>query len=354
MSSLPIISSHYLRPAFKLVEDSSTYFGYLHKASLPPRLPDYPFFIPLFAAFEVYKSIVCQLGLEHSLKRIVSLANDESLFDDCKNRLPLSFPSPPARILPQWISIIRQSNCDSAATNFGDDQNWFIFRTCRLYKDTFLQDMIEIGWLQLAISCLIPSFVPKRFRIRASGNKERKLWTKAHISAPVEFSHHSIAIEISEKDLFFQSPINQRARSNSEKESSVLVPGAIPNSFSESLVAILMSYSPDRWLTIEDFAEITNTSARSIQRYLLESGTSFRKITIETKIKLAKKALEHSNASISKIALDLGFSAPSSFTRCFVNFTGIPPIEYRRLAKESTSNDSLLVTQNQTKIATSY
>ena len=341
MISLPIISSRYLKPAFELVEDSSSFLGYLHKASLPPILPDYPFFIPLFAAFEVYKSIVCQLGLEHTLKRLVSIANEGSLFDDCKILLPLSCPSPPARILPQWISIIRHSNCDSASTNLEDDQYWFIFRTCRHYKDTFLQDMIEIGWLQLAISCLIPGFVPKRFRIRASGNKERKLWTKAHISAPVEFSHHSIAVEISEKDLVFQSPINQHARSISEKESSVLVAGPIPNSFSESLIAILMTYHTDRWLSIEDFAEITNTSARSIQRYLLESGTSFRKIAIETKIRLAKKALEHSNTSISKIALDLGFSAPSSFTRCFVNFTGIPPIEYRRLAKESTSNDLL-------------
>jgi hypothetical protein len=87
--------------------------------------------------------------------------------------------------------------------------------------------MIEIGWLQLAISCLIPSFVPKRFRIRASGNKERKLWTKAHISAPVEFSHHSIAVEISEKDLVFQSPINQHARSNVSVQRPIRFLGAV-------------------------------------------------------------------------------------------------------------------------------
>jgi AraC-like DNA-binding protein len=343
MIFLPVISSEYLRPAYKLVEDTSIYLGYLHKASLPARLPGCPTIIPLFSAFEVYKSIVSHIGLECCIKRLVAISNETDVFADFKQLLPISPPNPPVEILSQWISLIRQSNCETAVTDLGEEEDWFILHTCRHYKDSFLQDMIEIAWLQLAIRSLIPNFLPKRFRIRANSNKERRLWTKTHVSVPVEFSQPFIAVEIIKKDLSFPYPILPNVGTHGKPESCLMSLGSTPVGFPDTLAAILTSYHPDRWLTIEELAEITNSSARTIQRYLLESGTSFRKIVIEAKIKIAKKALTESDALISQIALDLGFSAPSSFTRCFVNHTGISPIEYRKLAQYSNNIESLVI-----------
>jgi AraC-like DNA-binding protein len=71
------------------------------------------------------------------------------------------------------------------------------------------------------------------------------------------------------------------------------------------------------------------TSSRSLQRRLLELGTSFR-LELETaRLHDAKRRLRTSNLPVTRIALDVGFASLQSFSRCFRRSTGLSPRAWR-------------------------
>lgn len=67
--------------------------------------------------------------------------------------------------------------------------------------------------------------------------------------------------------------------------------------------------------TIGRIAPLLKTSARSLQRKLLLSGTSFGKILAETRATMARDYLRKEGLAVSKLAPLLGFSQPSAVSR---------------------------------------
>jgi AraC-like DNA-binding protein len=79
----------------------------------------------------------------------------------------------------------------------------------------------------------------------------------------------------------------------------------------------------------EDVAEILNVSARTLQRKLGDSGTTFKEILDETRHALALAYLSTPQHSVNEITYLLGFSCSSSFTRAFRRWTGLSPSDWR-------------------------
>ncbi|MCT8971112.1 helix-turn-helix domain-containing protein [Microbaculum marinisediminis] len=78
-------------------------------------------------------------------------------------------------------------------------------------------------------------------------------------------------------------------------------------------------------------------SERSLQRYLSAHNTSFQQLFDETRKGLAARYLEDPGLSFSEIAYQLGFSAPSAFTRASYRWFGKKPSVVRgELRKEPT------------------
>lgn len=73
-----------------------------------------------------------------------------------------------------------------------------------------------------------------------------------------------------------------------------------------------------------------NMSRSSLFRRLKEMGTSFKKIKNGVIEEMAKKALVGSQSSVTNIALMLGYSELSAFTRAFRHISGVSPFEYRK------------------------
>ena len=71
-------------------------------------------------------------------------------------------------------------------------------------------------------------------------------------------------------------------------------------------------------------------SRRSLHRHLKEQGTSFQEIKNQIIITTAKQALAETQASITDIALQLGYSEISAFIRSFKHLTKITPLKYRK------------------------
>ena len=77
-------------------------------------------------------------------------------------------------------------------------------------------------------------------------------------------------------------------------------------------------------------AEAHHTSVRSLQRRLAEQGTSFQQLLDDTRRHLAEGHLKNARLDVAEIALLLGYSEQSAFTRAFRSWTGVTPALWRR------------------------
>jgi AraC-like DNA-binding protein len=83
----------------------------------------------------------------------------------------------------------------------------------------------------------------------------------------------------------------------------------------------------------EQVAELLNVSARTLQRRLGDSGTTYKEILDETRRVLALAYLSTPGHSVGEVTYLLGFSAGSCFTRAFRRWTGQSPSDWRAQAR---------------------
>lgn len=81
---------------------------------------------------------------------------------------------------------------------------------------------------------------------------------------------------------------------------------------------------------IEWVASMLDTSSRTLQRHLKTEGTTFNRLVDDALNRHAKNLLRQTSASITDIALRLGYSDHAHFTRAFRRWTGVAPSTYRR------------------------
>lgn len=82
--------------------------------------------------------------------------------------------------------------------------------------------------------------------------------------------------------------------------------------------------------TAQQVARALNLSVRSLQRRLVESGTTFRDLSETVRGELAQGYLANPRVSISEVAVMLGFSEQSAFNRAFKRWTGETPGRWRK------------------------
>ena len=83
-------------------------------------------------------------------------------------------------------------------------------------------------------------------------------------------------------------------------------------------------------VSLEHIASELGIEARSLQRRLVKAGTSFQKIFDKVRLELACYYLERTSLDITAIALELGYSEASVFSRAFKRWTGFSPDKYRK------------------------
>jgi AraC-type DNA-binding domain-containing proteins len=86
--------------------------------------------------------------------------------------------------------------------------------------------------------------------------------------------------------------------------------------------------------SIERISRQLGTSSRTLQRRLQEAGTSFRHELSLVRQELALSYLRDPRLQIVDIAMLLGYSEHSAFTRAFKEWSGRSPHEARQLNSE--------------------
>ncbi|HMM62792.1 MAG: AraC family transcriptional regulator [Mesorhizobium sp.] len=82
---------------------------------------------------------------------------------------------------------------------------------------------------------------------------------------------------------------------------------------------------------VQDIARILGLSSATLQRQLKELGVTYNDILRSTREELALHYLKNSDMPLTDVALSLGYSELSAFSRAFRNWTGMSPHRFRRL-----------------------
>jgi AraC-like DNA-binding protein len=88
-------------------------------------------------------------------------------------------------------------------------------------------------------------------------------------------------------------------------------------------------------VTIEGIAARVGLSARSLQRRLQESDSSFKDVVDEARLALARRYLDDPALTLTEAAFLLGYSELSAFSRAFRRWTGTTAVAYRNRAKSA-------------------
>ena len=81
---------------------------------------------------------------------------------------------------------------------------------------------------------------------------------------------------------------------------------------------------------LEDVAEMLGMASWSLQRRLREQGLSFSQLVDNVRRELANRYLRQPQLPISQLALLLGYSETSAFSRAFRRWFGVSPRQWRR------------------------
>lgn len=97
-----------------------------------------------------------------------------------------------------------------------------------------------------------------------------------------------------------------------------------------TLKGLIAAYLPMGGLPIESLAEMAGVSSRSLQRRLKEQGLSYSELLDQTRFERAAHLLKNTDIKSLEIALEVGYTDASHFTRSFKRITNMTPREYRR------------------------
>ena len=103
-----------------------------------------------------------------------------------------------------------------------------------------------------------------------------------------------------------------------------------PRSFESQVSLAIMQHLGPSPGNEEAVADQFMLSLSTFKRRLKENGLTYRQLRAKVVMDLARSALANSDASVTEIALKLGYSESSAFVRAFKHLQGVTPLRYRR------------------------
>lgn len=189
----------------------------------------------------------------------------------------------------------------------------------------------QIGWFGLTLYLGMireftgPQWQPTEIGIMTDHALSREIREQfPHTRIRLSQKHSYIALE---NALLSLPPLTPQT---AKPELSPLHYESLSHEFTGSLKQVLQTYAQESDLNIDFAAELCNTSKRSLQRHLTESGTQYSRLLDEVRFHTARRMLLDPNMKVVDIANRLGYSEPTNFTRSFRRIAGVSPRVYRQ------------------------
>jgi len=101
------------------------------------------------------------------------------------------------------------------------------------------------------------------------------------------------------------------------------------NEFIDQVRLLIKTTMGDELYDLSQLCRQLNISTRTLHRRLKKYDLNYLSLKEEIMVDLAKEALTKTDASITEIGLNLGFSEVSAFVRSFKRLCGVSPLQYR-------------------------
>ncbi len=101
------------------------------------------------------------------------------------------------------------------------------------------------------------------------------------------------------------------------------------NEFIDQVRLLITTTMGDETYDLNQLCRQLNISSRTLHRRLKKYNFTYLSLKEEVMVNLARGALTKTDASITEIGLNLGFSEVSSFIRSFKRLCGVSPLQYR-------------------------
>lgn len=177
-----------------------------------------------------------------------------------------------------------------------------------------------------------PSLVPQRVELSRPAPQVRNLeFFEKSFAAPLKFGSNTMRIvyELAMVRTRLKGA-NPLIAEHLDQASQAAIERLKPaSSVSKKIRAWAVNHLPQGAPSIEEAAWYMNMSARNLQRKLADEGTNLASIVDEIRQTEAAHRLKQSQDSLTAIALDLGFSDASAFSRACKRWFGKSPSDIR-------------------------
>ncbi|MEA3277474.1 MAG: helix-turn-helix domain-containing protein [Pseudomonadota bacterium] len=153
-------------------------------------------------------------------------------------------------------------------------------------------------------------------------NSIREEFPGTHMRVSQQFSY--IALE---NALLSLPPITHNAATPA---SSSVDYERFSNDFVGSFTQVLFTYLQEKDLSVDFAAGLCNTSKRTLQRKLAETGTRYSEVLDHARFHAASRMLQDPNMKVTDVSRLLGYSDPTHFSRTFRRIAGVTPRVYRQ------------------------
>ncbi|MBB2202773.1 AraC-like transcriptional regulator QhpR [Gluconacetobacter tumulisoli] len=185
-------------------------------------------------------------------------------------------------------------------------------------------------FLNLVRSVLGPTWAPRDIHFE---HPRPEQWHdhRRIFDAPVWFDQPCNALVIPKRDLLRPMPDNDPTLLLVMRETIRRLNGTI---VSQTLVERTRAYIgillPQGEVTLEDVARRTGLTPWALQRRLKEEGATFLSLVDAVRCELATHYMRQNSLAVSEMALLLGYSEISAFSRAFRRWFGISPRQWRK------------------------
>lgn len=128
--------------------------------------------------------------------------------------------------------------------------------------------------------------------------------------------------------------VNLTCEQYNEKDEFIIV----YNSIAHLLGGVYEIINRDVNITLNQAAEELNYSREHVSRTIHKyTGMTFTDIQLEVRLKKAMELLKNTDKDIDEIAVLSGFTSKQYINRIFTRYTGVTPIQYRKIKRQNLS-----------------
>lgn len=191
-------------------------------------------------------------------------------------------------------------------------------------------DLYILQWTIKIVRLVDPFWSPSHLWVSSSYTAERHEVVERIGIPEASFGHHCTGFFIPSSMLALPLTKKSAKQPDQSTHHEGLWATAPEKTYSGALRQVIGSYANDRWLGVEQAADVLGTSVRTLQRRLSAEETNYSNVLEGIRAEIAGNLLESTDATIAEIASQLGYRSQGNFSRAFRRWAKVSPNAFRQ------------------------